>query len=316
MKPPFPPGGGVTIAACAFALTCGVASAQNLSALSDYTVVVTGNLSTNSDIEGRTIVGGNITSSSSANFGIKLQSQVPKTDLVLRVKGNIAAGNPIQLNAGSLELGGSKNGRIINFNGGGSLITNPAADYSGIFSDLTQASTSLANYGANSSGMLISNGPGQPGPFKFTANPNSNGLAVFAVNGADVFGNSKVQQIELLTNNAADILINVAGSVINWNFGNIVGDLTQNKWRERVVWNFYEATAVNFNSKNMMGQVLAPNATVTASGPIDGSVFAKNLTTTGEVHLPGYNGNFTVPEPSSTAFGLLTAAAFLIRRKR
>ncbi len=161
---PSPQGGWLALPLIAFASLCSVASAQNLSPLSDYSVVVSGNLSTNSDIEGRTIVGGNITSSSSANFGIRLQNKVPKTDLVLRVAGNIVSGSSIQLNAGSLELGGSKNGRNINFNGGGSLVSNPGVSYSGIIDDLTLASQNLATYGANSNAMLVSNGPGSPAP--------------------------------------------------------------------------------------------------------------------------------------------------------
>ncbi|MFD2255152.1 choice-of-anchor A family protein [Luteolibacter algae] len=317
MHSPSPPRGGL-LSLSLWALAClgSVASAQNLTPLSDYSVIVSGNFSTNSDVEGRTLVGGNLTSSSSANFGIRLQNKVPKTDLVLRVQGNIASGNPLQLNAGSLELGGTSNGRRINYNGGGSLISNPNADYSGIFNDLNAASQSLSNLSANSKGMLIANSPGQPGPFKMTAAPDSNGLAVFSLSASDIFGNNKVQQIELITNNAADILINVAGAVINWTAGNIVGDLTQDQWSKRVIWNFYEATDINFGSKNMQGQVLAPNASVTTSGVIDGSIYAKNLTTTSEVHLPSYDGNIVVPEPSSALLSLLGATALLLRRKR
>ena len=112
-------------------------------------------------------------------------------------------------------------------------------------------------------------------------------------------------------------MINVAGQTVNWTNGNMVGDLTQSYWRERVIWNFYEATSINFGSKNMMGQVLAPNASVTTAGNIDGSIFAKNLTTTSEVHLPGYKGNITiVPEPSSSLLGLIGATVLIFRRKR
>ena len=184
---PSPQGGWLALPLIALASFGSVASAQSLSPLSTYNVVVSGNLSTSSDIEGRTIVGGNITSSNSANFGIRLQNQVPKTDMVLRVGGNIAAGNPIQLNAGSLELGGSRNNRIINFNGGGSLVSNPGVSFNGIIDDLTLASQNLATYGANSNAMLISNGVNQPGPFRMTASPDSSGLSVFSVNASDDF---------------------------------------------------------------------------------------------------------------------------------
>ncbi len=152
-----------------------------------------------------------------------------------------------------------------------------------------------------------------------TASPDANGLSVFNINSSALFGNNKVQQIELITNNSTNIVINVAGTAVNWVAGNMVGDLTQNSWRERVVWNFYEATSIDFKGKNMNGQVLAPYADVKAAGPIDGSIFAKSLATTGEVHLPGYKGTIgfsPVPEPSSAGLLLLGATAALLRRKR
>lgn len=317
MHSPLPPRGGfAALPLCAFVCLGSFASAQNLSSLSDYSVVVTGNLSTTSEVEGRTIVGGNITSGNSSNFGIKLQGKVPSTDLVLRVGGNINSGNPINLNAGSLELGGSILGnRTINYNGGGSLVSNPGVSYSGIFNDLTDASNTIAGYTANSTGMIVANMPGQPGPYIFTANPDSSGTAVFSINGNDVFGNNKAQRLEIVTNNAADILINVAGAVINWSAGDMVGAFDQDEWQERIVWNFYEATSINFGGKQFGGQILAPNADITTNGVIDGSVFAKSLTTQSEVHLPGYNGNL-VPEPSSALLTLVGATALLLRRKR
>lgn len=317
MHSPLPPRGGLlTLPLCVFACMGSVASAQNLSALSDYNVIVSGNLSTTSEVEGRTIVGGNITSGNSSNFGIKLQGKVPSTDLVLRVGGNINSGNPINLDAGSLELGGSIiNNRKINYNGGGSLVSNPGVSYSGIFSDLTDASNAIAGLTANSTGMIVANMPGQPGPFVFTANPDSSGTAVFSINGNSVFGNSNIQNMQIVTNNAADILINVAGTVINWNAGDMIGAFDQDEWQERIVWNFYEATTINFGGKEFGGQILAPNATITTNGVIEGSVFAKNLTTQSEVHLPGYNGNL-VPEPSSALLSIVGATAMLLRRKR
>ena len=164
MHPLAPPRGGLlALPLLALALYSSVTSAQNLSSLSDYSVVVSRNFSTNSDVEGRTIVGGNLTSGSSANFGIKLQNRVAKSDLVLRVAGDIQKGNPINLNAGSVELGGKlKNNRNINFNGGGSLVSNPGVSYTGIIDDLTLASENLATFGANSNAMLVSNGPASP----------------------------------------------------------------------------------------------------------------------------------------------------------
>ncbi|MBK1881577.1 choice-of-anchor A family protein [Luteolibacter pohnpeiensis] len=288
------------------------AHAQNLSSLSTYSVVVSGNFSTNSDVEGRTLVGGNLTGTNSANFATQLGGTVDTTDLTLRVGGNISSGNPIQLNAGSLEIGGSTNGRIINYNGGGSQISNPSANYSAIIDELTLASEILSTYGANSNVIIPAE---QPSAFKFDAVPDENGLAVFYVDGSDLFSNSYVQQIELIANGATDIIINVSGSTINWQYGNLVGLFTDEYWQSRIVWNFYEAETIDFGSKNMMGQVLAPNASVTTANPIDGSIFAAELTANSEIHLPGYAGSM-IPEPTTALLGLVGGLVLLARRKR
>lgn len=311
MKSPLGPFWGIRLLGV-FLAAAPLAQAQNLSYLSDYSVVVSGNFSTNSDVEGRTLVGGNLTGQNSSNFGIKLQGKVERDDLVLRVGGNIASGNPLNVNAGSVELGGSLSGRKINFNGGGSLVSNPGADYSAIIDDLTLASTLLSKLGPNSNVLMPAQ---QPAAFTFNAKPDDQGLAVFAIDGADLFSNRLVQQTQFNANGATDILINVAGSSISWQHGNLVGLFNDSDWRGRIVWNFYEAESLDFGSKNMMGQVLAPNATITAAGVIDGSVFAANLKTTSEVHLPGYHGNL-IPEPGSAVLSLFSVVMLVLRRRR
>jgi choice-of-anchor A domain-containing protein len=230
------------------------------------------------------------------------------------VAGDISGGNPINLNAGSLELGGSLNGRIINYNGGGSLIMNPGLDFSSVFAQLDAASSTLSSYQANSMASIPS---GQPGPYVITANPDSDGRAVLLLDGLSLFGNHMVQQIDLAVNGASEILINVSGTSVDWLSGNFVGAFTNTEQRRNIVWNFYEATSVNFGARNMMGQVLAPLAHVTSQGNIDGSIYAKSLSTTGEVHLPGYGGSFTntVPEPGAMMLCALGAMLLGVRRR-
>lgn len=286
-------------------------SAQNLTALSDYSVIVSGDLNTSSDIEGRTLVGGNLTGSNSMNLALRLQNNVPSSLFILQVAGDIQSGNPINLNAGSIELGGSI-GRQVNFNGGGSLVSNPGVSYNGIFNQLDNASATLASLSANS---LASIPTGQPGSLKFSANPDQNGTAVFSYGGSEIFSNSNVQQIEIDLNSASTVVFNISGKDITWNNGNMVGAFTDIAVRESVIWNFYEAETIDFQSRNFMGQVLAPNATVTTAGNIDGSIYAKSLTTTAEVHLPSYNGTL-VPEPSSAALLGLAGLVVVFRRSR
>lgn len=300
-------------------LTSGpMASAQNLSALKTYSVITNGNLQQARDIEGRTLIGGSITGGNSANFGIHLPSNTPSTEKTLIVQGNISAGNPIQLNKGSLELGGSSNGRIVNYNGGSGagLISNPSVDYSAIFNTLDQASVTLRNLTSNSTVSVPS---GQPGPLNFNTVSNPSGIAVFDVNGSTIFNNNLVQQIGLnIASGITEVVINVSGTTINWTSGNEVGNFTQDLWQANTIWNFYEATTINLNAYNFNGQLIAPFATVSSNNNIDGSVYAKHLNSNGEVHFPGYGGQFTgnvVPEVSSSLLTMLGALALLRRRR-
>lgn len=294
--------------------TAGSLSAQNLSALHDYNVITRLDFSTTSEVEGRTLVGRDLTNGNSSNFGIKLQGQVAATTPVLSVKRNIASGNPLNLNAGSLEVGGTTNGRKINYNGGGALLSGYSTNTAAIISNLDVASQVLATYGTNSNFIMPAS---QPAAFTLNASPNANGLAVFSLNAADLFNNNKVQQIELNANGATDIVINVAGTNVVWNAGNMVGILNTDAVRDSLVWNFYQATTIDFGSHTIDGQVLAPYANVTSSGNIDGSIYANSLTTTSEVHLPSYAGNIVaVPEPSLIGLSGVGALVLLLRRKR
>lgn len=67
--------------------------------LQSYDLFSAGNVWTSSEVEGKTFIGGDLTSSNSANFAIHLSST---TDTTLEIAGWIVGGNPINLNKGSL----------------------------------------------------------------------------------------------------------------------------------------------------------------------------------------------------------------------
>ncbi len=314
----------IAVAICA--CLASASHAQSLSALRDYSVITKENFSTTSDVEGRTLVGGNLVARNSSNFAIKLRDVVSPSDYTLQVEGSVSTGNPLQINAGSMELGGSQNRRVINFNGGGKLVQNSEADYGSLRDQLDKASETLADVKSNGS---ISSPGTQPAAFRFTSQAENNGIAVFSVNAQDLFNNTRVQQIELVLNGASAVLINVAGKSIDWKGGSLVGEFTKNSVRPNIVWNFFEADTIKLNSKNMMGQILAPNALVTAAGIIDGSIYAKSFTTTSEVHLPAYagkidsllsngNGNVitSVPETTTSLLCGLSLLMVTLQRRR
>lgn len=254
-----------------------------------YSLIVLDDLATTSDIENRVFVGGNFVSSSLTNIGINVSGVAP-TEAMFVVVGDLVAGNPINLNAGSLRLGGNHNNRPINFNGGGSLIQDTSLSDGPITGLLQSATAQLAAKAPNNGVTLPS---GQPGPAKFqVTTTTSAGVAIFQIAGSELFGNGLVQQIELDPGAASLVVINVTGSSIDWSGnGNMVGNFTNSQWRSHVIWNFPQATSINLGSHNMMGAILAPYAAVTTSANLDGSVAVRALTTSAEVHQPTFSGD-------------------------
>ncbi len=283
--------------------------------INDYNLIVTGNLNSTSNVHGRTWVGGSLTTTAS-DYGTQLTPSANYTGVdVLRVGGNIFGGN-INLQAGTLRRAGTRSGNV-NLNGVGSaeiVDASLAAQSATLSSQLMAYSSAFQAMGANSTVTMPS---GQPGPAKFIATPSTpGGTAVFFIsNPSALFSSSLVQQIELVVNSASAIVVNVAGTTINVNGGNFVGAWSQAFARANTIWNFYEATTLNID-RNFNGAVLAPLATLTNTTNIDGSVFVKNMTQRGEVHMPMYSGADGVPVPLPTGAGLAVAGLALVGMRR
>lgn len=274
--------------------------------LGTYNLVVLGNLSSSSEVEGRTWVGGNLTGGSS-NYGIKLNGITPSV-VTLAVGGNIAVSN-VNMTFGSATYGGSLSGNI-NLNQSGATKTGGVAlDNATMSQALHDASTTFKNLSANSSVSLPS---GQPGPVNFNVSAGVTD-AVFSVTAAQIFGNNNAQQINL--NNASgvnSIVINVAGTNVDFNGGtNFTSAFNDSSLRSKIVWNFYQATTMNIG-RNFYGSLLAPDATLTNSTAIEGSVGVANFTQNGEVHLP--LSTVSVPEPAM--LGAIGLAQLLLGGRR
>lgn len=281
-----------------YAADCAANLATMRDLMNHYNVITIDDLSTTSDIEGRTFVGGDLISQNSATFATRLRKLDP-AESTLDIVGDIVAGNPLNLNAGSLHLGGERNGRIINFNGGGQLVQDALLTKLDVAAMLNAASTDLAALTPNNNASIPS---GQPGPLRFTvADKQSTDAAIFHVDAADIFENRFVQQIELQPYRAETIVINVAGTKIDWRHGNMIGNFVNKNWQGNLIWNFYEATSIDLDGKNFMGALLAPLADVTTTGPIDGSVAAHTLTTRAAVRQPEYTGNPSIACATPTA---------------
>lgn len=284
-----------------------IASSVSASVLYDWNLVVLGNATSNSEVGGRAFIGGNLGGPAS-NWAYQL---TPSSNWLgvdtLVIGGNITSSN-LNIQAGNLRLGGN-NSANLNFNGGGSLISDPtvSSQIPGIAGQLATAASSFASMTTNSTVQFPS---GQPGAAVFNAAPVG-GVAVFNIAASSLFSNNLVQQIELNANGAASIVVNVTGTSVNYNSGNFVGAFNSNFARANVIWNFIDASSITLD-RNFSGAILAPNAHLTNSTDIDGSVFVGSFTQNGEVHLPNYTG--VIPSPGALA--LLGLAAVGARRRR
>ena len=292
--------------------------------LSDYNLLVFEDLDSHSEVEGNAFIGGTLNGSSS-NYCIKCYSGggfSPVDGGGLKVVGDIN-GNPKQVNNGAdLEYGGNVNTQI-NTNGGGSQTKNTALanEMLDLSTFWANTSTQLAQLKSNSS--VVTPGP-QPGAVQF--NSTGEALAVFNINVSQLFS-TQTQQIELNLNGSDTAIINISGTSANWTQGNMVGALTNDATKSRVVWNFFEAETLQLNN-GFHGSLLAPTAHLTNQTELEGSVVVKSMTQKGEVHLPEFMGTLpieeplepgiqSVPEPASL-IGTITAltVAVVSRRKQ
>lgn len=342
-----------------------------LSAMRSFNLIVLKDLSSTSEVEGRTFVGGNL-SGGSSNFFIKPGTQ---TGTGLVVGGNITGGTKQINNGGNLKVGGNLESGA-NMNGGGNVyasgdvkkvnangsavyasknVENVNAkdiyyggtiknsngvkhggdktfvDMAGDIADATAAAT--ANL-LETSAYLASLEPTNTITYSadkqkaiFDAGTTGTGVAVFKL--ADLGAALKTQSQLLVTMpaNYDMIVINVAGTDvtlpggINFNAASGLGT--------KVVWNFYEATSLNFGSKAWYGSVLAPKADMKIANFVEGSVVAKSLTQNGEIHMNNFRatptiygstgwGGGAVPEPATWTMMILGfgAVGAVLRRKR
>ena len=284
-------------------------NAAHAGLINDYNLIVFDNLQTTSNIEGRAFVGGNL--SGSAVYGTRVTNS--STDS-LTVGGNIKPHSNVTIESGNLRLGGNI-GPHSNINmHNGQIIQDSSINISPIQTELQLLSQQYSGLTANSTYSL----PGsQPSPLTFQAQGSS--LAIFDVT-EDFFTNSRLQAIDISLNGADTVLFNVSGSSINFtSSGNFVGNFWNDDIQQKILWNFYDATNINFGGHTFTGSVLAPYASLTSYGAIEGSVIANSVNTYGQMHLPTFSGNIEVtpvPAPGALFLGLAGCGALRAYRRR
>jgi choice-of-anchor A domain-containing protein len=290
------------------------AAVVSTDALREWNLIVFGDLSSSSEVEGRTFVGGNLTGNSS-NYMIRTPAASATNQPGLTVVGNVT-GSHKNLNNGSGAVVGGNVSSGFNLNGPpqtvkvGGTISNTNVNQNTVISglassdayftsdlnqqksllqsSLTDLSSSLSNIASNSS-VTFSNGNNKA---TFISQPNSDGMAVFNVTASQL---NSLSEIALNVNGSDTVVINVSGANLTLR-PNFLGGTAG--LGERVIWNFYEAQTFSL-SNAWGGSVLAPLATGQTSNYIEGSAVFASLQQNGEFHLSNsgyaYNGSYYPP---------------------
>lgn len=274
-------------AAAAALLLAGLPAAAHAATVLDvtnYNAVVFGNYeASNSDVEGSLAVGGNATLRS-YSVGSKLPTAANGTNTLI-VGGNLSATDG-QLSRGNLVVGGTNTSTRFTV-ANGTTTTGVSFDFAGLGAQLRDTSSSLSQY-ANTA-QTVNN----YGALNLTGSAAD--LNVFSITAAQL-GSS--HGISISVNPGSQVLVNVSGSVANWqNMGiNLNGLSTAN-----VLFNFYEATSLTMSGIGINGSILAPQANVQFNnGQLNGILIAANFKGSGELHSTGYTGGLLTPQTSIT----------------
>jgi choice-of-anchor A domain-containing protein len=305
-----------TVLACTGILLTAACSARAdiNSILATWNLVTYNDLHQIGEVEGRSFIGGDVTKINSFQFAMGNYAS-PAEEVATAIRGNVVAGDPIQVHHGSVVIGGTANGRVFSMNSGGTVSSGNAwAATHAPLSEISAATAAFSSLAANSATSINA-----AGSVVFNCAASSP-LAVFNVTDAGTFERLNLQGFRLAPDALTEtVLINVNSldGKVDWAQGNFFDLFQQDYWQGRVLFNFHNATELTLHDQ-FTGYVLAPNADVNAgSHNIDGGLVCNNLLSIGEIHLPDQSGVSTstswqgvipVPEPTTGSLALLGLA--------
>ncbi|WP_375498624.1 choice-of-anchor A family protein [uncultured Nostoc sp.] len=291
------------------------ANAVELGAASDYNVFVLGDISQKyTDIEGKLAAGGNV------NFVGGLGSKLSGNSGNVVVAGQNLTLSSSQVYHGNAVYGGTAN---VSSNVGfpqGTLSKGKPIDFNEAGKQLRGLSQYLATLTPTGKTTVQSWG---------AINLSGSGTAfnVFNLAGSSV---SKANSFGISADANSTVVVNISGKDVSLqNFGfNIAGTDKQ-----KVIYNFYEATNITASGISILGSILAPLANFNFNnGQVNGNVVVASLTGNGESHNYLFNGDLPdvptkyytppairtqVPEPANLlGLGLIAIVFGLFRHKR
>ena len=260
------------------AALAGPAGATALTAqqiLSEFNLVTTGNVTTQSDIEGAIVDGGNLNAASLYN---NQEPSHPDIYVYGTLGGPMNIDHYVNLYYATPGVGNPQ----VNFNGGHTQYTTLPA-LSAFTAPLAALSSQLAA-AAPTAGATEVNGA-------FRAN-GATGLVVFDLTAAQLESDLYNQQVTFSGGaGVTGFIVNVSGDFAE------PGGANFNTAQQDALFNFYDASSVTLG--NWKTSVLAPQADLSiANGYLAGSVFAARFSGGGELHNDNlYDG--ALPSPAS-----------------
>lgn len=262
------------------------ANASTLGIASDFNAFVLGNMKQSSDTEGRVAIGGNGTLT---NYGVGdrlTNSNGTRDDLIVGGTliyngGQVFNGNVVY-GTGSAPTVSTPNGTIrqgspIDFAAAGQQLKSLSAYLAGL---TPNATTTVHNWG----GVELQGTNSDLNIFKINENvfAPSNNVNTFNINGPTT----------------SSLIVNIGGTNISMkNLGfsnNLMSGL-----RQKVLFNFYEATDIELTNIGFQGSILAPLAHLkTTNGEVNGNVIVASSEGSGEYHNYQFTG--TLPDMPST----------------
>lgn len=347
---------------CAFALvtaSISPAAATTLTGpdlLNDYNLIVFGDATSTSEVDGKAFIGGNLTGGNydthtvSAGVGIpaltvgkNLSGNVNVNGAGVAIGGNLNTANYNGNGGGNAYIGGSWTGSAnFNLNGTGNVYLGGTKTGSGnvnggtLFQNqnsssftanvptaatVTSIQNILTNYSSFLAGLSANSNINIGGnTATFNANPNTQGIAVFDITNAQDFF-TEIGQITFNLNGAKEVIIDVSGAGAGTLdiAANFLGGQAQTLATD-TIWNFTDATSIDIHDQ-FGGDFLATYADVTLSGNLEGTLVAKSLTQNAEIHYDGADDNLltsATPLPATLPLfaGGLGLMGLLAQRKK
>jgi len=273
-------------------------------ALTDFNLIALGDLTAGtSEVEGRAVVFGDITTSNAINFailpdaiGTPTTKQGVSQDDALIVGGQ--SFTTLSLNNGNARFGGASTGPITNnassvtFND-----TGVAASLDAIRADVIETTNFLDSLSANSSADLDNM------VFDLDA-------SFFSRNGTiDLQGDldADLFVFRLLDETTTELDVSNA-------LNSLSNEFSDPEFQSRIAFYLPNITSLDLPN-GLGGAIIAPNADLTFGSPLEGTVVANNLQLNAEIHLPTLDTS-VVPEPSALALIASEAVLLSSRRRR